>query len=409
MTWGVNNNRRAGSALIMVIWTIAVLSILVMSFAVEAKLQSAANVYVRERVHMDHLIDVGRVLGEMVIANHQDVVAYSENENVEELLEDDRWLLEKRQLKQSGATVTIGPIAVDEQNPDDGTVTVQIESVGGGDGGGPKININSLYPQGNPHYAELWENILYWVGVPEDDQDYFVNSWVDWRDDDDVMVGPYNDQKDSGGEKAYYEDLWEDADGKANGEDKQHPRNGPIPDLKELASVGAFREHPAVLTGGWYYPLEDVKEDSNIFITNKLETVLDVFGGDKINVNLASLDVLMCIPGIRDADDPEDGDTTIAQAIIDWRNGLDMDGNAVDVENEENGTLIKDWTKLNEITQGEIGKVAQEYLSFTGGSGDGALYRITITATAMGMSHVVKAKMTIKESAPVYLEWQENP
>lgn len=400
---------RRGSALVMVIWTIAVLSIVVMSFAVEAKLQSAANVYVRERVHMDHLVEAGKVLGEMIVVNHQDVVAYSEGEDLDKLLEDDRWLLEKRQLKQSGATVRIGPIAVDEQNPEDGCVTVEIESVGGGDGGGPKFNVNSLYPKGNPHYAELWEAILYWVGVPEDDQEYFVNSWVDWRDDDDVMVGPYNDKKDATGEKEYYEDLWEETDGEENGEDKTVPRNGPIPDLKELASVGAFREHPAVLTGGWYYPLDEVKEEDNLNITNTLDKVLDVFGGDKINVNLASKDVLMCIPGIRDMDDPEIADETVAQAIVDWRSGMDMDGNAVDVDDEENGTLITDWNKLNEITEGEIKKEAQEYLGYSGGAGDGALYRITITASSMGMSHVVKAKMTIRESTPVYLEWQENP
>lgn len=408
----MKKSSRKGSALVMVIWTIAVLSIMVMSFAVEAKLQSAANVYVRERVHMDHLVDAGKVLAEMVIANHQDAVAYAEGEDVEKLLEDDRWLMEKRQLKQSGASATIGPIAVDELHPEEGTVTVVIESVGGGEGGGPKININSLHPKGNPHYAELWEHVLCWVGVPEDDRQYFVNSWLDWRDDDDVMTGPYDDSGKTTGEKEYYEDVWEDEGGEDSGNEKQKPRNGPIPDLKELASVGAFRAHPAVLTGGWYYPLDKVRKDDNLYITNKLESVLDVYGGDKINVNLASKDVLMCIPGIRckDNEDPEkDADEMVAQGIVQWRSGLDMDGNEVDVEEEENGTLIKDWNKLNEITEGEIGKVAQEYLSYTGGSGDGALYRITITAASMGMTHTVKAKMTIKDSAPVYLEWRENP
>jgi len=193
----------------MVIWTIAVLSVIVMSFAVEAKLQASVNVFVRERAQLETLVDAGRVLGEMIVANHQNAVAYSEDEDLEELLEDDRWILEKRQLKQSGATVTIGPLVVDEKLPDDlragdeaavadelagrGTVTVVIESVGGGDGGGPKFNINNLQPEGDPHFAEIWENILYWVGVPEDDQEYFLNSWLDWYDSDDVKKGDYGD------------------------------------------------------------------------------------------------------------------------------------------------------------------------------------------------------------------------
>ena len=412
---------KKGSALVMVIWTVAVISIMVVSFAVEAKLQSAANVYVRERVHMDHLIDAGRVLAEMVIAKHQEVADYSEDENIDELLEDDRWLREKRQLKQTGSTAKIGPIIVDEKikqkdgyqaGPIEdsteelegrGTVTVEIESVGGGEGGGPRFNINNLYPKGNPHYAEIWENILYWAGVPETDHEYFMNAWIDWRDDDDVKMGDYGDNRKDGGETEYYEDLCEEHE-----EEVYKPRNGPIPDLKELAKIGPFREHPGLLTGGVYNP--DAKEEDQIVVSNITE-VLTVFGGDKINVNIASKNVLMCIPGIRSTDDPEDDEAAqlISQANIDWRGGIDMGGNEVDLEQEETGTLIKDWSKLQEITEDEIDKVAQEYIGFTGGKGDGALYRLTITATCMGMQHVVKAKMTIRESKPVYLEWQEDP
>ena len=146
-------------------------------------------------------------------------------------------------------------------------------------------------------------------------------------------------------------------------------------------------------------------------MVSNLTEVLTVFGGSKINVNTASKSVLMCIPGIRSTEDPEETEDAelISQAIMDWRNGLDMDGNEVNLEEEENGTLIKDFAKLQEITSGEIDKVADEYLGYTGGTGDGALYRLTFTAQVMGMKHVVKAKMTIKDNKPVYLEWQEDP
>ncbi len=413
--------RTRGSALILVIWTIAVLSVIVMSFAVEAKLQASVNVYVRERAQLENLIDAGKTLGEMIVANHQSVSAYSEDEDIDELLEDDRWLVEKRALKQSGATVTIGPIVVDDKMPEDfrgddaaraaelsgrGAVTVVIESVGGGEGGGPKFNINNLQPEGDPHYAQIWENILYWVGVPEDDHEYFLNSWIDWYDADDVKKGDYGDNAGDSGEIDYYADLAEE-----NDEEKYKPRNGAIKDLKELELVGAFRLHPAVLTGGPYYN-DGRKEEDDIVISNTLDKVLGVFGGKKINVNLAERDVLLNIPGIR-ADDPEDlEDETmldVVNAILEWRNGIDMDGQEVDLEDEANGTLIKDWSKLNEICQGYIKQDAQEYLAYEGGSGEGALYRVTIIASSMGMKHVVKAKMTIKDSKPVYLEWQEDP
>ena len=146
-------------------------------------------------------------------------------------------------------------------------------------------------------------------------------------------------------------------------------------------------------------------------MVSNITEVLTVFGGTKINVNTASKAVLMCIPGIRSTSDPEDNEDAdlISQAIIDWRGGFDMNGNAVDLDDEENGAVIKDFAKLQEITSSEIDKVADEYLGYTGGKGDGALYRLTFTAKAMGMKHVVKAKMTIKDSKPVYLEWQEDP
>ena len=40
---------RAGSALVMALWIILVLSIMVLSFATEAHMQAGVNVYVREK------------------------------------------------------------------------------------------------------------------------------------------------------------------------------------------------------------------------------------------------------------------------------------------------------------------------------------------------------------------------
>ena len=400
----------------MAIWILAVLSVMVVSFAFEARQQAGINVYVRERNRVKRLIEPGRVLGEIVMLGYSEAKEWSEDEDEKKLDEDDRFYREKRALKFD-TSCTIGPILMDEDDEDSGTVTVEIELASSGEGG---INVNELFSGGDQQYKLRWQMILRNAGIPEDlevevtDADgrstkrhnlmnHLIACWNDWRDDDDVKMGDYGDNRKDGGEKEYYEDLCEE-----NEEEVYKPRNGPIPDLKELAKIGPFRQHPGLLTGGVYNP-ED-KEDDQIVVSNITE-VLTVFGGDKINVNLASKDVLMCIPGIRSTDDPEDAEDAdlISQAIIDWRGGLDKDGNQVDLEEEETGTLIKSWSKLQEITSDEIGKEAQEYIGFTGGQGDGALYRITITAQSVGMTHVVKAKMTIRESKPVYLEWSEDP
>ena len=125
---------RRASALLMALWIIAVLSIMVLSFASEAHLQTGINVYVRERNRVNRLVDAGRILAEVVISDYSNVSEWSEDEDVDKLFEDDRWYKEKRDLK-SGRPCVIGPILVDEENPESGTVKVEIRITRG-------LNIN---------------------------------------------------------------------------------------------------------------------------------------------------------------------------------------------------------------------------------------------------------------------------
>ena len=60
---------RRGSALLMALWIIAILSVMVLSFANEAHLQTGINVYVRERNRVNRLVDAGQILAEVVIAD----------------------------------------------------------------------------------------------------------------------------------------------------------------------------------------------------------------------------------------------------------------------------------------------------------------------------------------------------
>jgi hypothetical protein len=410
---------KRGSALVMVIWTITILSLLVISFAMEAKLQSYVNVFMRERVRLENLVENGTVLAEVIVVGAPDVSAETEDEDLEELLELDRWLLEKRELKRNGK-VTIGPIAVDSENPEGGTVTIEImakgsggaqsggdgkSSSGGSNGGGPKFNINLLYPEGNPKWDILWKSILTWANVPEDDHDKFVDSWLDWHDADESQTGEY------GAEAEYYEDEieWKDD------EKPYKPRNGDIPDIRELAKLRGFRDHPALLgipneKGLYTYDPEDTNDKDPLCVSNILE-VLDVFGGLTIDVRHASKAVLMCIPGIQDTaastyDYEETSD--IAQAIVDYRDALESG-----VENE---FTMKDsfdepdwdWNKLLEITSDQIQPLAQEYISFESSLGEGATYDVKITGQVMGMTYKIEAIAFVKSGELKYLRWQES-
>ena len=148
MTARAKRGFRRGSALLMALWMIAVLSIMVLSFAFEAHQQSGINVYVRERNRVNRLVEPGRILGETVLLGFGDAKEWSENEKAEDLDEEDRWYKEKRALKFD-TRCTIGPILMDEEDEESGTVTVDIEMANSGSANGININdhCGALYPE----------------------------------------------------------------------------------------------------------------------------------------------------------------------------------------------------------------------------------------------------------------------
>jgi len=418
---------RRGSALIMALWTIAVLSIMVLSFATEAHLHSGVNVFVRERNRVGRLTEAGQVLAEVVIAGFKDAPEWSADEDVAKLLEDDRWVMEKRELKTS-SKCTIGPILVDDTRDKDGelvnpsTVKVDVQLVNAGEKSA--INVNELYSS-DSNYRLRWELLLTNVcGIPEDFEvsakdahykgetkvklvDLLICSWNDWRDEDDTATaGEEGDE--CGAEKEYYEEYYEDI--KADDEDRKFPRNGTIPDIKELGQVRGFREHPAVLTGGVLNPEEKNKEDQ---VTVKgIIDMLGTTGNAKVNVNDCTVDQLLTVPGIgsEDEDEAEQARAT-AQAIIDTLAVMP------DYEVDETRTSwpYKDWNDLTqrvsdnaESSDVEIGNEASQYLSY--GADDNSIFKITITGESMGMTKVVQAEcyFNSKDKKVRYIKWRED-
>ena len=130
---------KRGGALIFALWTITVLSIMALAFAYEAHQHAGINLYVRERNRTGHLIDAGKILAEIVLLNYRDVADWSEDQDDAELLEEDAWFKEKQNLK-SASRCTIGPVFLDEENPESSLVTIEIETANSGKEG--VLNIN---------------------------------------------------------------------------------------------------------------------------------------------------------------------------------------------------------------------------------------------------------------------------
>ena len=406
---------RRGSALVGAIWILAVLSVLVATYAVDAQLQTRINLYLQERVRVDHLTDAGIAIAEVIMLDYKNVTV-AEDTNYEEKLEDDRWYMEKVDLKDNRECST-GAVPVDALNPGGGSVTVKIKPIEA------KWNINNLYSGGDANFAKIWEAILAASGVPEDYWDGIVDSWCDWRDTDGAMTG------DGGAEtdfyKAAYEDFIDGRDVEKNANYLPASRDGEISDIDDLVHLKGFNEYEdepisaqALLDGGILNPTADKDEQIEVKGIRKYFTV---FGSGKINANIADADILVTVPGIWQpsatgsaAFNEQDvsNATDIASSIIEIRQtGNQRENLSGGVLDDDVGTF-KDWNDLQNRVQDAIGggsgyiqQEAQQYLSYA----PEKFFEVSITGESLGVTHTVKAVAIVDNNKVRYIRWQEDP
>ena len=404
---------RRGSALLMALWVIAVLSIMVLSFASEAHLQTGINVYMRERNRVSRLVDAGRILAEVVLSDYANVSEWSEDEDADKLFEDDRWYKEKRDLK-SGRPCVIGPILVDEENPESGTVKVEMRITRG-------LNINEMTPDGDQNWRLRWEMLLKSHGIPEDYEveaydsqhnsrsrfnliNLLIASFADWVDADDNSTSI--DGEDCGAESEWYEEEYDDNN--VDDEYKRYPRNGPIPDIKELSYIRGFREFTVVITGGVLNPEEDPKDQITV---KGIAEMFNTVGSAKVYVNDCTRDELMTVPGIFDEEDEEDFEKSTEN--IDAILGAKSEEPDYDVDETQSWWQYKDFQDLQQRVadyggnNAQVGTEASNYLLFK--PDDTTIFEITIECESMGMTRSVKAKAYLKDKDVRYVEWEEDP
>lgn len=415
---------RRGSALVGAIWMLAVLSILIASYAVDAHLQTRINLYLRQRMHVDHLTDAGVALAEVILLDYQNAPSDTSGLDADDLAErqeDDRWFLEKVALK-SNRTVDTGAVPVDALNPDGGTVTVKIEPIES------KWNVNRLYAGGDPNFAKIWDAILTVSGVPEDYKDGIISSWCDWRDPDETKTG------DEGAETEFYRQRWEayrDADGRGEPKDANYRpkcRNGEIFDLDELKCLKGFNEFEekyisadALLDGGVLNP--DEKEEDQIVVKG-IRKFFTVYGSGKINANVADADILSTVPGIYQGEAGA-SDFALAESVT---NAAMLAGSIVQLRSES-GTLaeslvaqndlhgeqtgpFKDWSDLqSRLNEGHnsgtdyIQEEANQYLSYQ----PDKYFKVTVIGHSLGIVHKIVATAIVDSGKVRYIRWQEDP
>ena len=451
---------RRGSVLIMALWIIAVLSVMVVSFAFEARQQAGIDIYVRERNRVNRMVDTGRMLGEAVLLDYENVKEPEIQGGApdwKDAFEEDRWCIEKYALK-TDRKVVIGPIRMDdpeeekdedEDENDSGTITVELKF----ESATSKIDINSFCEDKDKGWVSRFQTILNQSGIHEELEvevedanrsgksrhnlmNLLLASWKDWRDEDDtVSRGPlteseYDPQDDDGAEKSWYEER--DEEDEIPLKDRRVPANAPIKKLEELSYIRGFRDFPAVLTGGLLYPDQDESEDNP-----RLQGIMSRFkvsGGAKIELNdETTSDDLSTIPGIF-PDDPEDqracdDSQSVIEAILGALKTMPEDDDDIDETRtwwpykdiEDLKKRIDDYGCDVTVTR-EMEDGLKEYVVFGGESaasssspsgkkgseGDEKIFSMAITGESLGMKYTVKARCKVADKKVTYIEWSEN-
>ena len=282
---GVGSFRR-GSALVIVLWVVALLSVLIGGFAVDMHVVAKLVSYLRKKLKAEYLAKAGIEYAQALLSHSMEVKGHGDTEE----MRGKWWYASAKRIRQGyaimGQTESLG----------EGSFILDIIPE-------PALrNVNTLRD-------DDWERILKLNGVPEDKWPELIDCFNDWRDPDDQpgLDGAETDD--------YYSRL--DPPYKARGHTSSKsptakPTNKTLPansgmlanldTVEELLLIKGFNH--AILYGGH---LDD--SDTNSPVVTGIADLLTAIPetGNKVNVNAASKRVLMTLPGIED---------TLADAII---------------------------------------------------------------------------------------------
>jgi len=236
MRQGIFSPKNQGAVLIIVLWFIALMSLLVATLASEVRLAAKAVFYNQSNVQVWaktlealHLAQIELMIQRMPPPPEEAAKPLNERENP--------------LMRFNGQALTLS-------YPAPKGVTVRIYDHAG------KINVRNI------NTSQLRELLRKRIG--EDDLerlDALQHAWDDWKDADDL-------KRVNGAEKAYYQKL----------DPPYEPRNGLFETLEEILLIKGFDE---------------------VFKEEDLNTIFTIYGGTyRVNPNYASPEVLRFIPGM---------------------------------------------------------------------------------------------------------------
>ena len=256
---------RKGSALLVAIWTIALLALLVMTFTFDIFLETKLVTYARNRRKAEYLALSGFSITESLLYRQRSV----SGKETDDVTEADKWYPPSLLLSRGKSATVTKPLG-------GGEIRVTISPEPG------NRNVNKLTD-------EDWERVLLRGDIPEEYWPELIDCFNDWTDADSL---PRSDGAET-------EDYYSTRD------KPYRARNGPVDTVRELLLVKGCNE--AGLSGGILNP--DSPKDQQITVSG-IQDMLTTYGDGKVNVNTAERRVLMTLTGV---------DELVAKAIIEER------------------------------------------------------------------------------------------
>lgn len=343
--------RDSGSALIIVLWVVGLLSMLIGSFAFDAHVESRITSYYKKRTKAEYLAKSGIEIAEMLMAGSAEIK--KDQEKTEEF-EDDQWFEDKKRLKTGSAIVGI------VQELGDGKIILDIVPEPA------RRNINMLKD-------DDWERVLEVGDIPEELWPELIDSFNDWTDKDD------NPRMDGAESEDYYETL--DIPYRAD--------NDILDTVEELLLVKGFTK--TILFGG---SLQVLEEDDPVTISG-IADLLTTYGDGKVNVNAAPMRVLMTLPLGDEAE-------LVARAVIEEREGEGwIDDSTGDDEEEEDYSFKSVGDFSSRVPDAPAGM--RSYISV-----DSQTYRIKSVGDVHGVKRTVWCIARYADNSLTILRWWEE-
>ena len=264
---------RSGSALIVALWTLLILTLMIGTFAFNMHIEAGITSHYRKRVKAQYLARAGGEWAQYLLAQTGSDL---DEETEDSPLEEDV-LTQAKRILRGNAVYSL------KQELGAGTFSIDIIPEEG------RGNINQMTD-------EQWEEMLDQAGVPEEQWEELIDCFADWIDENDEhhLNGAESDDP-------FYKERGYEC------------KNAPLDTVDELLLIKGFTA--AIVYGG---PAE--REDDAPY--RGIASMLTVWGDGKININTATRETMLAfLPGI---------DEWMVDDIIEGRKGLDGEENTDD-------------------------------------------------------------------------------